>query len=204
MKTTPNKITPGALAPDFDNLPGEIIATEKTFWLGVTDDCPRGQIDIAGLHFPKMEEDIRVDKRTGKQTRVAVQGTINATVTKLHFDALVDLLPRLVIRQGRNAPERTGGEDIGDPIQQAKGRIVKIPDAKMMVGAEGPGRRLAPYVKQPGDRPATEFMFFIHAPDGHRGHSPKTISETGIEWPEDVVPVKKEANKKPAAEPATA
>ena len=43
-KTT--TVDPSRLAPDFDNIPGELIAEEFPFWLGVTADCPRGQIDV--------------------------------------------------------------------------------------------------------------------------------------------------------------
>ena len=182
---TKNKTTsvdPSRLAPDFDNIPGELIAEEYSFWLGVTADCPRGQIDVAGLHFPKKEEEIVIND-AGKQVRVPQHGALNFTVTKYHFDELVKNLSRLVIRPNKIRNSDETGENIGDPVQRAKGQLIKIPDEKMIAGAADSGRRLKPYVKQPGDRPATEFMYFLHAPDKVRGNKYQTISEVGLEWP---------------------
>lgn len=182
-KTT--KVAASHLAPDFNNIPGELNLATHTFWLGVTADCPRGQIDVAGLHFPKAEEQIVINS-AGKQVRVPVIGAINATVTRLHFEELIKVLPRLVIRPTKPVLQDGSGQNTKDPIERAKGRLIKIPDEKMIAGATASGRRLEPYVKQPGDRPATEFMFFVHAPKGVRGTEYQTIAEAGLEWPEEI------------------
>lgn len=176
------KVDPSTLAPDFDNIPGELLADEHTFWLGVTADCPRGQIDVAGLHFPKSEEQI-ITNDAGNQVRVPKHGAVNRMVTRHHFEELVKVLPRLVIRPMSVVHEDGSGENTKDPVQRAKGRLIKIPDEKAILGASTHGRRLKPYVQQPGDRPATEFMYFVHAPDGHRGNTIQTIAELGLEWP---------------------
>lgn len=182
-KTT--KVPASHLAPDFDNIPGDLNLSEHTFWLGVTADCPSGQIDVAGLHFPKAEEQIVIND-AGKQVRVPVIGAINKTVTRVHFQELVRLLPRLVIRPVKPVVQDGSGVNTGGPIERAKGRLIKIPDEKMIAGAAEHGRRLEPYIKQPGDRPATEFMFFVHAPKGVRGTEYQTIAEAGLEWPEEI------------------
>ena len=189
----PAKVNPSALAPDFENISGELVADEHPFWLGVTADYPRGQIDVAGLHFPKNEESIIIND-AGKQVRVPKIGTVNKTITRHNFDELVRLLPRLVVRV-----ERVATED-----QRAKGHLIKIPDAKAKADASESGRVLKPYVKRPGDRPATEFMYFVHAPSGRRGHEFQTISEAGIEWPfgDDVVVKPKSKSKVKQSKPA--
>ena len=174
-KKTTTSVDPSLLAPDFDDIDGELIAEEYTFWLGVTADCPRGQIDVAGLHFPKSEERI-IHNDAGKQVRVPEHGTINMTVTKYHFEELVKVLSRLVVRPSRS-------EDMDNPTQRAKGKLVKIPTKAQVAGAAESGRKLKPYIKRTGDRPATEFMYFIHAPDGVRGKNFQTIAEVGLEWP---------------------
>lgn len=186
-ETKPTHVDPSKLAPDFENIEGEIVANEHTFWLGVTVDCPRGQIDVGGLHFPKNEEDIIVND-SGKQVRVPKHGTINKTVTKRHFDELVKVLPRLVIRPNKVRHEDGSGKNTGDPVQRAKGRLIKIPSKKMLADAEASGRALKPYVKRPGDRPASEFMYFIHAPTGHRSPDDRyqTIATVGLEWPAEI------------------
>lgn len=179
------KVAASRLAPDFNNLPGELDLRNHTFWLGVTADCPCGQIDVAGLHFPKAEEQIVINA-AGKQVRVPVIGALNATVTRLHFEEMIRVLPRLVIRPVKQVLQDGSGQNTKDPIERAKGRLIKIPDEKMIAGATTHGRRLNPYVKQPGDRPATEFMFFVHAPNGKRGVEYQTIADTGLEWPEEI------------------
>lgn len=177
-KTNKNKVSVAALEPNFAELPDEIQVFEKTFWLGLSADCPRGQIDVAGLHFPKLEEEIKRNQ-AGKQVRNPVIGCINKTVTRAHFDALVKALPRYIIRPHKDA-------DLDDPKSLAKGKLIKLPDPEAV--HEGPEmrRKLKPYVQRPGDRPATEFMFFMHAPSGKRGNEYQTIAEAGgLEWPDD-------------------
>jgi len=194
-KTQTTIIDPSRLAPDFENIPGLITAKEFTFWLGLTSDCPCGQIDVAGLHFPRAEEDIVINE-AGKQVRVPKHGTLNNTVTKYHFDELIKVLPRLVIRFNKVVESDGVGENIGDPVQRAKGRLIKIPSESMIAGASEHGRQLKPYIKQPGDRPATDFMYFNHCPERVRGLKYQTISEVGLEWPEATEEIKTTSTNK--------
>ena len=194
-KTQTTIIDPSRLAPDFENIPGLITAKEFTFWLGLTSDCPCGQIDVAGLHFPRAEEDIVLNE-AGKQVRVPKHGTLNNTVTKHHFDELIKVLPRLVIRFNKVIESDGVGENIGDPVQRAKGRLIKIPSESMIAGASEHGRQLKPYIKQPGDRPATDFMYFSHCPERVRGIKYQTISEVGLEWPEATKEIKTTSTNK--------
>ncbi len=182
-KTT--KVDAASLAPDFDNIPGELIAEEYCFWMGVTADCPRGQIDVAGMCFPRGTERISIND-AGKQVRVPENGTLNQFVSRHHFEELCKVLPRLVIRPSKPVLQDGSGENIGDPINRSKGKLIKIPDEKMIAGAADGGRRLKPYVKREGDRPATEFMYFIYAPSGVRGPNFQTIAEAGLEWPAEI------------------
>lgn len=184
-ETQTTKVDPSRLAPDFDSLPGEVTTDEYSFWLGITADCPLGQIDVAGLHFPKNEERIALNN-AGKQVRIPEHGAINFTVSKHHFEELVKVLPRLVIRPNQVRKDDNAGENIGDPVHNSKGRLIKIPNAQMIAGASDSGRKLKPYVNKPGDRPATEFMYFIHAPDKVRGLKYQTIAEVGLEWPAEI------------------
>lgn len=185
-KPKPTKVDPSRLAPDFNKIEGDLEAKPFTFWLGLTADCPRGQIDVAGLHFPRVEEEIRTND-AGQQSRVQESGTINKTVNRHNFDELVRLLPRLVIRMTKVVTEASAGRNTGDPIERSKGYLVKIPDTKAFTDAAGSGRRtLKPYVKRPGDRPATEFMYFMHAPNGKREHEFQTIAVAGLEWPAEI------------------
>ena len=180
------KVAAADLAPDFDNIPGDLVADEYVFWMGVTPDCPRGQIDVAGMSFPRGTERIHIDDVTGRQTRIPESGTLNKFVTRVHFEKLCEVLPRLVIRPSKVINEDGSGENIGDPIQRSKGKLIKIPDEAAIAGARENGRKLKPYVKQKGDRPATEFMYFVYAPNGVRGASYQTIAEAGLEWPAEI------------------
>lgn len=164
-KNATTKINPSALLPNFKEHPGAAIAEEHPFWLGLTSDCPINQLDIAGLHFPKAEEEIVVNP-AGKQVRVPVHGALNYHVSRKHFDDLVKVLPRVIIR----------GAGAG-------GRKFIIPDEKKIADAAVHGRQVKPYVRQPGDRPATDFMYFVHVPDKNRGRDYQTVSTVGLEWP---------------------
>ena len=163
--TLTTKIDPEKLLPSFGDHPGAAIAEEHPFWLGLTADCPINQLDIAGLHFPKSEEEI-VTNPAGRQVRVPVHGALNFHVNKKHFDDLVKVLPRVIIR----------GAGAG-------GRKFIIPNEKNIADATTNGRVVKPYVRHPGDRPATDFMYFIHIPEKHRGREYVTISDVGLEWP---------------------
>lgn len=176
------RIDPSKLAPDFDNLPGEVVSTETCFWLGITEDIGIGQIDKAGLHFPYYNEAIETNN-AGDPMRTPQVGCINRTVNRHKFDALCEILPRLVIRF---EPDREVQIKPGVTRTVRRAKLLTIPTEAQIAGATTNGQRLRPYVKQPGDRPASEFLFFHHAPTGHRGPrgSQRPISETGLEWPE--------------------
>jgi len=179
-KTNPHKIDPAALAPDFDNLPEEHVGKRGTFWMGLTKDCPLGQIDVAGLHFPGYNEVIGTDN-AGRQTRHGVIGALNSEVTRTHFDELVKVMPRLVVRFER-LPKSALEQPEDDKVRR-RALLIKIPDEAMIAGATAHGRTLKPYRRMEGDRPASEFMFFHHAPLGVRGLEYQTIAEVGLEWP---------------------
>jgi len=190
-KTT--TIDPSEFTPDFDNIPGDFTAVEFPFWLGVTADCPRHSIDVAGLHFPAANERIVKNETTGKQVRVPEHGTLNFTVTRQHVEALRRDLKRFVVRF-RDHPAVTNdgtGENIGDPVERARrGKLIKIPTQEQIdASVKSGGRAFKPYIKQPGDRPAADYMYFIHVPDRVRGREIRTISETGIVWPEELAEI---------------
>lgn len=182
--TKSTRVDPSKLAPDFTNIPGEVVASQKCFWLGITQDIGIRQIDVAGLHFPVRQERITHNDQ-GQQVRIPEDGALNKTVTRYHFDKLVEVLPRLVIRQ---LPPRRLETRPGKPEKELpRAQLIKIPSSEMIAGVTKNGQQLRPYVKQPGDRPASEFLFFHHAPNGQRGPqgSQRPISETGLEWPGD-------------------
>jgi hypothetical protein len=182
-KQNSNRVEAAALLPDFDNLPGDLQATYEAFHLGLTHDCPLGQIDVAGLHFPGYNEVIETNN-AGQQVRTPGTGTVNRVVTRQHFDALVEVLPRLVIRFTSPRTDEPGtGQNVGDPVSRRKGYLIKIPDERMIAGATAHGRQLKPYVKQEGDEPAAKFMFFLHAPDGLRHQRFVSIADNGLDWP---------------------
>lgn len=192
-KTT--RIDPKDLAVDFDSFEGLAVLEEHPFWLGLTADCPVNQIDVAGLHFPKAEEEIKINA-AGKQIRNPVHGALNFHVTRQHFDALCEVLPRLVIRftdKGiEEPPEKdAAGVITGAPLVVRRGYLVKIPTAAQIAEREeeiqrmgGRGRKLRPYMRDPRDVPASRFMYFQHVPNKMRGNEFSTIEEDGLEWPE--------------------
>ena len=168
------KVDAASLRPDFDNYEGLAVAEDFPFWLGLTSDCPVNQIDVAGMHFPKAEESI----------------VINNEVSREHFNALCEVLPRLVIRFTDKEPEVVedgSGVNTGDAIKRArKGYLIKVPTEKTMENALEAGQKRKPYVRRPGDKPAMDYMYFQHVADKHRGNVYQTISEAGLEWPAEL------------------
>ena len=178
------KHSPEDLLPDFDNIPGEFRATFHTFWIGLTPDCPRGQIDVAGLTFVKATEKITTD-HVGKQVRVPSPGYLDHEVTKEKFERLAEELRRMVIRPRHQINHDGAGENTRDPVQRFHGKLLKIPNEQTAAAMRENGRNVTPYVKQPGDRPAADFMYCVHVPEGQtRPAEYVTISEAGLEWPE--------------------
>lgn len=185
------------LVPNFDELPGVCLGDEHAYWMGLTPECPIGQIDIVGLNFPKRNEIFVVDplKPGGQKIRVPAIGGLHQKITQDHILGLREALPRLVIRfanaESEQQEERGTGKNTGDAFKRGvRAKLVKIPTPAQVADAIKNGTRIPRYVREAGDKPAADFMFFklcLNQETPRRELTPpETIAKGGIFWPGDI------------------
>lgn len=188
------KFEPELLVPDLARANREGgTGQEFWFWLGITQDCPVGAVDIAGVHFPKMQELLTDDPLGGPQRRrIPVIGGLRK-ITKREIDMLLEAIPRTVVRFTDDLPvsEELGtGKNVGDAHERArKGHLITIPRKEDIAAREAANRAAHHYTPSPRDVPAARFMFMHLCKDqskGERGYAyPDTLDKSGIEWPEN-------------------
>jgi hypothetical protein len=185
-----------ALVPDLDSKASSAgVSTQYRYWVGVTPDCPRESIDLAGINFPKVNARLTPDPmRTNVKQRVPVIGAI-VYLTEDKIRKMLDVLPRTVIRftddNGQNEEPGTG-KNIGDNhARPRKGHIITIPTDEDIKQRRAAGKSARSYVPDPKrDVPAARFMFAQLCADqanGSRGEVyPDTLENTGLEWPDEI------------------
>ena len=183
--------TPGdALVPDLSKF-ARGIEKEYFYWVGVLPSCPVEYIDLAGINFPKINENIiPASDRTGGTQRVPVIGSITL-LTEKRLELMREVLPRTVIRffEAPGVQEEPGtGQNLGDlHVRPRKGHRITIPTDKEIEIRRKQGRPARLYVPGPHDEPAARYMFAQLCKDQEhpeRGdHYPDTLDITGLEWP---------------------
>lgn len=165
------------------------------YWIGITPSCPVNGIYLAGLNFPKVNEQIVPDPaRTGQKRRRLVAGAI-VWITEHKIRLLRERLPRTVIRFSSDEGVRDEpgtGENIGDVAQRPRrGRVITIPsDAELEERRQRgkPAHAYRPDSKR--DVPAARFMFAQlcenqeHPEQGE--FYPDPLELTGLEWPDEL------------------
>lgn len=177
------------LLPDLGNHTVSVVE-EYRYWVGVLPGCPREHIDLAGINFPKINENLVDQRGSNKKQRVPVIGAI-VTLTADKIRRMRERLPRTVIRfyddQGEKEEPGTG-LNVGDNYRQPRrGQVITIPTAENVETARRNNRPARQYSPHPNDRPAAEFMFCVLCKNQERGERgdvyPDTLDKTGLEWP---------------------
>lgn len=195
----PHKRTPGSsLVPTIT--PGSAGVERRTwYWAGVLPACPVESLDVAGVHFPKVQEEILPGPNNTKR-RVPKLGAL-VRLTERHLRALEAKLPYKVLRflnedqqrrevEAAEAEETAGGkiQNLGDAARRARrGYPVNVPEPLPKDAAPWAGRNQRRYVPQAGDEPAARFMFLVPCQDQGRPTRgewyPEPLEVTGLEWP---------------------
>ena len=183
------------LVPDLDAHKAQIgVSRSYKYWVGVTPSCPREHIDLAGINFPKVNENLVSDPmRTGNKRRVPVIGSI-VELDQRKILKMRDRLRRTVIRfldDAGQTEEPGTGQNVGDNhVRPRRGQIITIPTDEDI---EDRGRRGKPtnaYRPHPNDVPAARYMFAQICDDqdkGSRGeYYPDTLETTGLSWPDEL------------------
>lgn len=165
------------------------------YWVGITPSCPVNGIDLAGLSFPKVNEQIVPDpNRTGQKRRRLVAGAI-VWIDEAKIRRLRDRLPRTIIRFSSDdgvLDEPGTGENIGDVAQRPRrGRVITIPTDEELEDRRKRGKPAHAYRPDPKrDVPAARFMFAQlcenqeHPEQGE--YYPDPLETTGLEWPDEL------------------
>lgn len=170
------------------------------YWVGVTPSCPANSITIAGINFPKVNEQLIPDPaRTGRKKRRMVAGAI-VFMTEDKVRRLKERLPRTVIRFNDEAAvqhEPGTGENIGDVAQRPKkGHLITIPTDAELEERRRRGKVARRYIPDPRrDVPAARFMFAQLCADQDRPEQgeffPDPLEITGLDWPDELEAVDK-------------
>lgn len=182
-KVKTKKVTPEALAPDMAVADG---MTKRTkYWYGAMPDSPIDPIHVAGITFAKVMEVLSIGP--GNETLRSAYLGCCSELTSEQTQAFAKALPRLVMRTVERAiggmSDGTQDTEVKDPTIIRTGHILRIPSDDEVVAMKERGN-YRPYVRQPGDRPVSDFIFFIRQ-DMRGAEYPAPVSQTGIEILED-------------------
>lgn len=181
-----SKVSASDLSPDLDaNNPG--IDEEHLYWIGALPACPSEHLDLVGIHFPKLVEQI-IRRKDGGQSRVPLIGS----VVRLNKDKIIrmrDRLKRTVIRFRDPKVDDIG---VGSSVESYKHKLRRGDPVTLPAEGENEARRknnmpANVYTRDPMDEPAANYLFAVLCDDQERGSRgatyPEPLSVTGIEWP---------------------
>lgn len=185
----------GDLVPDLEAHKTQTgVSRSYKYWVGVTPSCPREHIDLAGVNFPKVNENLVSDPmRTGNKRRVPVIGAI-VDIDAHRIQIMRDKLKRTVIRfldDGGQVEEPGTGQNVGDNhVRPRRGQIITIPTAEEIKQRRERGKPTNEYRPHPNDVPAARYMFAQICEDQERGsrgeYYPETLEKTGLWWPDEL------------------
>lgn len=193
--TAKTAVAATALVPDLKTVrKTQGVGRQYLYWVGVTPSCPVASVDLAGINFPKINEQLIPNPaQPGRKMRRAVVGAI-VRLDEQRFRRMVERLPRTVIRFRDGLPEDDAGAS-GARIDDAaktvrKGKLITIPTAEEIAQRRAAGKPTREYIPHENDEPAAHYMFAVLCADQDRGTRgdvyPPTLGDVGLEWPDDL------------------
>ena len=183
------------LVPDLEQQRDSLgVSRSYKYWVGVTPSCPHEHVDLAGINFPKVNENLVDDPmRTGNKRRVPVIGAI-VDIDEHTILRMRDRLKRTVIRfldDNGQSEEPGTGLNIGDNHKRPRrGQLITIPTAEETANRIARNKPARTYPPRAGDVPAARYMFAQICDDqqnGSRGeYYPETLETTGLSWPDEL------------------
>lgn len=165
---------------------------EFIYWVGALPGLPTEHVDLCGVNFPKVNENLLPDPgRSDRKIRVPVIGAL-VRLTPQKLKAIEERLRRTVVRFYEAAEirhEPGTGENIGDVHQRPRrGQVITIPREADIEAAEKAGRAARRYTPDRRDVPIADFLFMelcSNQETGNRRDSyPEPLSATGLVYPE--------------------
>lgn len=197
-KATSTRIAGKDLSPDLAKSKAGLEAA-YWYWIGALPSCPSEHLDLKGIHFPKVQEEV-TDGVNGQTNRTPVIGQL-ILLTAIQVRTMKERLQRTVIRFKREAkdePPRRKDSGVGLSVQEApherfqprRGSVVTIPTNEEREARRQLGRPDRPYIADPLDEPAANHLFAVLCTDQDRpqrgGQYPEPLSKTGLTWPGDL------------------
>ncbi len=188
----PQTTTPGAsLVLDLGKLTKGVIG-KYAYWIGALPGAPREHLQIGSIDFPKMEEDVRLDKR-GKTKRREQIGSIRR-LTLNQLQRVEGDVPQQIIRfdaAGKSPGGPGDGLEVLDEPRR-KGTPMRVPTNANVEKAIKDKFPLRPYSAEVTDEPAARYVFMQLCADQERPQRsdfyPKSLEATGLEWPAGTKP----------------
>jgi hypothetical protein len=173
------------LAANLDaHAPGVIV--ETAYWLGAFPGCCGEGLDIAGINFPKINEDIRPGLGHGNTERIPRLGAV-VRLSQQKVDQIREKLPQSVIRFKEAATAEQHRDAMDYTQKRRNGHPIRIPTEAQLKDAKKDGRILRRYVRRQYDEPAARYLFAVPCTDQKnpvRGVAyPESLEDIDIEWP---------------------
>lgn len=139
---------------------------EFAFHVGTLPECPRYNIDLAGISFPRTTE--RVELRGGETIRTPMAGAI-VRMTEGRRKAVLQAIAGRVVRFRNTAPDENTPGSAGDLVRDGRG-MPQEAMASAMQSATGTvivmdGNPQRPYRPQRGDKPLADFVYMERRAD---------------------------------------
>lgn len=175
------------------------IETLAWYWIGAFPQCSGEGLNVGGINFPKINEDIR--GKGGKTQRIPRIGAL-IQLNRSQIEEIRKRLPRRVIRfteplkpeefvTDANGDEKRLGHQT-DPFdfeqRRRRGYPIRIPTKEQIERAQANGRTLPRYVRGKFDEPAARYVFAQLCDNQERptrGEAyPPSLEDVDIDWPE--------------------
>jgi hypothetical protein len=137
-------------APIDDHGPG--ISSEVWYWIGALPQCTGEGLDIGGMNFPKINEDVKPAGIGGKTTRIPRIGAL-VKLNQDRVELIEDKLSRCVLRFTEPADEDQQNDAEDYTQRRRKGYPIRIPTEEQVKAGS---RR---YVRGTHDEPAARYLF---------------------------------------------
>lgn len=188
--------SPDQLAPDLDARRNPTLSSTHYYWVGLLPKAPVTNVSLAGINFPIANQKLVDDPSSpGNKARIPVVGAI-LELNEHQILKLQDRLSRTVIRftEARSVLDDGIGEDIGDELPVRKGFLITIPTEADQKALRERGKAVRDYVAHPNDEPIRDYVYAVPCSSidearrkASLGDYPQPLSETGLEWPDEVI-----------------
>lgn len=155
----------GFIAPDrlLPTLPPPVVAEEHWYWIGLLPECPSGSIDLCGISFPRVNEEVTVDGQ-GRTRRTPCAGAL-VKLPREKVAQIGERVSRMVFRFIHGAADEPGGAQNMRPQPPRPYAVtLRIPLPAEIAEARRQ-RFLAthqPYVPRTGDVAAAHYIYLVH------------------------------------------